>query len=344
MRSRDIPVCAAIVASHPILGPRYGEALVHLAAVWEKLLAGDSLVAEVFEEISEGHPVVLGAGIAAFVTDDFVRELKRPPHFWLGREIVLRSARGQSPVLSDKELQRANSTEGLNIAIWQCGILPENVARVDVASCLMSSFVEGVRGFQLKEHVVQGESLSHVEGVRAAGVLLWSTVESCYQTFHDLPAQTLLAECHLLGISRDHAYRHPGSWAASTFVYTPPRICFNRSEQRLLWSALAGGTDEELAAKLAFRWPACEKPGASSTNAQPRPSPSLLRIRVIERESQPNGGKKGSIESSPLFASTRRNYARSPVSCCVPKSHGQADRNPRPRKGCSRPGGLRDHQ
>jgi hypothetical protein len=250
MRSQDIPICTAIVARHPVLGPRYGEALAHLAAVWEKLLVGDGLIAEVFEEVSEGRSVVLGAGIAAFVTDDFVCELKKPPHFWLSREIVLRSALGQSPVLSDKELQRANSTGGLNIAVCQCGILPGDVARADVASGIMAAFVECLRGFQLKEHVLQGESLSHLEGARAAGVLLWSAGETCYKSFHDLPAETLLNECHVLGISRDNAYQHPGSWAASTFVYTPPRIAFNRSEQRLLFSALAGGTDQDLAAKL----------------------------------------------------------------------------------------------
>ena len=57
-------------------------------------------------------------------------------------------------------------------------------------------------------------------------------------------------EPHLTGLSRQTASRQVGSWIGTLFLYQPPRLGFSRSEQRLLWAALHGGTDEELSDTL----------------------------------------------------------------------------------------------
>ena len=50
-----------------------------------------------------------------------------------------------------------------------------------------------------------------------------------------------------------------GSWVGSLFLYAPPRFSFRRSEQRLLFLALDGGTDKELADELGISLSAVKK-------------------------------------------------------------------------------------
>ena len=43
----------------------------------------------VFEEIGMNTRVrMVGAGLGAFVREDFIRELKTPPFFWIGPELA----------------------------------------------------------------------------------------------------------------------------------------------------------------------------------------------------------------------------------------------------------------
>ena len=51
---------------------------------------------------------------SACLSEDFVRELKTSPGFWFGPELIRRIMRGNSPVLSDREVRVANSGNGLN--------------------------------------------------------------------------------------------------------------------------------------------------------------------------------------------------------------------------------------
>jgi hypothetical protein len=66
-------------------------------------------------------------------------------------------------------------------------------------------------------------------------------------------------EPHLTGLSRQTASRQVGSWVGALFLYQPPRLGFSRSEQRLLWAALRGGTDEELSDTLCISQSAVKK-------------------------------------------------------------------------------------
>lgn len=58
-------------------------------------------------------------GVGAIVNDDFVHELKTPPHFWLGPELTKRLLRDDSPILSEKQLRDGNSRGGLNLMVWE---------------------------------------------------------------------------------------------------------------------------------------------------------------------------------------------------------------------------------
>ena len=115
MRSRNVGECVEIVASHPIVGPRYGKAISDLRTVWLRLLGRGAFRAVVFEDTEDSHLRMAGVGVSAFVSDDFLLALKTLLFFWVGPELVKRFMRGDSPLLSDKELRKANRNGGLNL-------------------------------------------------------------------------------------------------------------------------------------------------------------------------------------------------------------------------------------
>jgi hypothetical protein len=81
------------------------------------LIGRDALTAPVFEAI-EGKTVrTLGAAICTFVTDDFLREIKTPRLPWATPLLLRRMEQGNSPVLTDDEVLRANSASGLSLYV-----------------------------------------------------------------------------------------------------------------------------------------------------------------------------------------------------------------------------------
>lgn len=252
MRPQDVRECVEIIAAHPTVGPRYGDAISDLRPSWLHLLSSNGFCAtSIIEEVDGTRSRILGIGASVFVSDDFVRELKTPPSFWIGPELAKRVSRGDdSALLSPKQTQDANSRGGLNLAVWQGLVLPEDARRADLWSKLTAVFLDDHRGFLLKEIVSQGESPEHLEALRSVGGFLINGRNSCYGDFNGVNAHQLAGEPHIIGITRELALRQFGSWISTLFRYEPPQFRFSRSEQRLLLSAMAGGTDEELAGQL----------------------------------------------------------------------------------------------
>jgi hypothetical protein len=248
MQQKDVAECARVIAAHPILRPRYGDAIQHLGPAWQRLLGSDAFVASIFEDVQGSKPKTLGAGISVFVTDEFVAELKTPPSFWIGRELASRVARGKSPVLSSKELRAANSSGGLNVAVWQVGVLPQQLLDGEIGGPIMAAFIEFHRGFRVKEIVTQAECTEHVGALRISGGYLWKS--GGFVEIPEAAPEKLVGEPHVIGVSRDLALAVTGSWIASMFLYQPPRFGFSPSQQRLMLSALGGSTDRELADNL----------------------------------------------------------------------------------------------
>jgi DNA-binding CsgD family transcriptional regulator len=252
MRPKDVRECVEIVAAHPIVGPRYGSAIADLGPAWLRLLSCDGFgSATVFEEVGQAGSRMLGVGISVFVADNFLSEVKTPPFFWFGPELAKQVARDDaSPLLSQRQVQEANSHGGLNLAIWHACIRSEDIDRVEVWNELMTAFLDHHSGFLLKELVAQGESAQHLEGIRNTGGFLLKSGDGCYGDFEGKDLRELVLEPHVAGLTREMALKQLGSWIGSLFLYQPPQFGFSRSEQQLLLSALPGGTDEELSDDL----------------------------------------------------------------------------------------------
>src|SRR5260370_32752316 len=173
MRPKDVGECVEIVATHPILGPRYGPAIVDLKAVWLGLLGREAFRPFVFEEVQGSSIRKVGVGVSAFVSDDYLVRMKTPPFFWVGPDLTMRIARGESPLLSDKEMREANQNHGLNLLTWEGAIRTGYMDRPDGFVALISAFLEQHRGFLLKEIITSAMTLDQLLGVvRSGGQIL----------------------------------------------------------------------------------------------------------------------------------------------------------------------------
>lgn len=247
MRPKDVRECAEIIAAHAVIGPRYGSAIADLRPAWRRLLSCEAKRATVFEQVERSQATICAVGVSVFVHDDFVRELKTPPLFWFGPELVKRILRGDSPILSDKQLQKANSCGGLNLLVWEGCIRAAFEKDGEIHRGIMSAFIEEHRGFLWKEVISsQMESEERLQWTLAGGgARLWDPANARYvDSLHQDPKE-IMREPHILGLTRNTKL-WGGSWVDVLFDYHPPRCCFSRSEQRLLLLALSGGTDEEL--------------------------------------------------------------------------------------------------
>jgi DNA-binding CsgD family transcriptional regulator len=117
-----------------------------------------------------------------------------------------------------------------------------------LAGALVRGTVEdSYRGFRLRELIAQADCVEHMMAMRKAGGLYFDRGQRTYGNCPEVRPANFPDEPRNVGITRDVALTHAGSWVASLFLHAPPEFGLNRSEQRLLAAALAGGTDGEIA-------------------------------------------------------------------------------------------------
>jgi len=262
LRPNDVPKLVDHFRHHPFLRTRYGRTIEDLAQAIKQTLREDYTVANVFEEITGSTIRFLRVGMAAFVFEEFIREAKDTPSFWVAPELVKRIVSGKSPLLSEAELRNANSVGELSLIVWHNSSLPQDLRRMEVAVAIMTAFEETFRGFRVREIFVQADSLEHLEGVRGSGGLYFERNQGCYAAFPEINELNFRDEPRNCGITREFAMRDhsPCTWVASMFVYGTPQFGFSASEQRLLLSALAClETDDALGEALGISVSAVKK-------------------------------------------------------------------------------------
>jgi hypothetical protein len=260
MQPSDVGECARVVRSHPVFGARYGDTIRELGEAWLRSLNCEAISAVVFDELTGPNARIWGVGVSVFVTDSFLKELKTPPFFWVGRELVKRILRGESPLLSDKQLREANVHGGLNLVVWEGCILPEDATRPEVYNKLMATFMDEHRGFLWKEIIAsQAETVERFGSMLKSGGMLWHPVRCAWTDAPEEHPKKIISRPHVIGLTREIEERRPGSWAGTLFDYSRPQFGFRPSEQRLLLAALRGRTDEELGADLGVSLSAVKK-------------------------------------------------------------------------------------
>jgi DNA-binding CsgD family transcriptional regulator len=293
MRAKDVKECVTIISTHAVMRSHYADALSDLAAVWLGLLGREAFRAVVFEDSQKSCPNIVGFGVSAFVSDDFLHSLKRPPFFWLGPELTKRISRGEYPLLSDRAVREANAKGGLNLVVWEAAVRAEFWERVETHTTAISAFVELHRGFLLKEVISQTNIRKQLESSLRSGAQLLQE-DGRYVDSVDISPDLdkLLKIPHYIGLTRKVALSRPGAWVGSLFIYQAPHCGFRPSEQRLLLAALPGLTDQELADDLGISLSAVKKTWLSIYNRVSSNLPSLFPDRVAMQGESERGREK----------------------------------------------------
>jgi len=252
MQPEDIPECVNLMARHPIFGPRYGRDIDLLPEAWLRLLKTEARITAVVRAGEGSHAPIVGVGVSSIVRDDFLCELKKPPHFWIGPELARRIVKGESPLLTSKQLQEANARGGLNAVCWEACTRAGYEADVELHRYIMMAFIQDHRGYFWKEVISSPAGPDHLKWLLNMGGFLWDPLAGGYTcTLRNDPDEIAARPC-VIGITRDlEINRRQSDWGGGRigviFDYRPPILCFSRSEQHLLFGALSGATDEQLA-------------------------------------------------------------------------------------------------
>jgi DNA-binding CsgD family transcriptional regulator len=251
MQPDDVTECARMVAEHPIIGPRYGEAIRDLELAWRRMLESDGRAACLLEEISGSEPILCFVGVSVFVGNEFLEELKKPPLQWTGPMLAAELARGKSPLLSARQIRDRNSGEGLNSLVWESYIRPGYEHHAEIHRKSLEMFLGEHRGYLWNESIsAQFEQAELVQWALAAGGKLWDPAGGRYVESSKKDLKEFISEPFLLGVTREMEKSRPGSWIGTLFDYRPPQVGLSLSEQRLILSALSGSTDKELSEEL----------------------------------------------------------------------------------------------
>ncbi|MEP7098629.1 MAG: hypothetical protein ABI748_13285 [Dokdonella sp.] len=279
MQPADVSECVDIVAADPVMGPRYGADVNELGNTWRHLLGSAATTTAVFEQPQQKRKKLVAFGISVFVSDEFVHQIKTPPLRWCGPELAKRVTGPDSPILSDTQVRDANSGEGLNALVWESFATPEIGRRPEVYHALLGAFIEAHRGFFLKELItLQSGSADRLQFTVDSGGLYWNPVRQLYATAPPGPAERLVAQPYIVGVTRELAFVRPGSWLSTLFDYRPPGLGLSRGEQQLLLTALAssGGTDRDVADELRLSVPTVKKMWGSAYRRVNACDPELI--------------------------------------------------------------------
>jgi hypothetical protein len=262
LQLEDISTCVNIVATHPVLGPRYGPAVDYLGSAWRQLLHSEAFISLVTKETADGCSKTLAVEVACFITDDFATEIATPPRRWIGPELVNRVLHGPSPILTDADIRVANSGDGLNLMVWPSCFRAEYETNTELRQKSQALFFEAYRGFRIKR--MQTQVIHPMELGIAINSGAWYLRGADPKHSQDLAnAESVALQPHIVEATRAMASQQPGTWVHQFFAYSKPEIGFPRSEQRLLSAALQGGTDAELAESLGISLSAVKKMWAS---------------------------------------------------------------------------------
>jgi hypothetical protein len=150
------------------------------------------------------------------------------------------------------------------------------------------------------------ESADRLRWTLKTGGLLWDAAADRYVDSLNGNAEEIVSKPHVTGVRRKELMERPGlaaaSWVGCLFDYHPPLLGFNRSEQRVLASALIGATDEQLSSTLGTSVPAIKKTWTSIYHRVADHLPDLVRDAL---QSDAGGAPRGREKRRELLAYLR---------------------------------------
>jgi hypothetical protein len=293
LQLRDVKNCAALLASHPEERRRYGDTFAKVIPAWLRMLRTGCMQGMVLEDIDSAPPHLSACGISAFISDEFVQELKASPLRWISPELTLRALREDAGILDPKRVRAANTYDGLNLIVW-LGIAnptrPEDFT--ELAMEIMRAFWENHVGYRLKEILCQPNEIEPIRFTLNSGMMVWDPTPGRYIDGRGLVEGDFFHSPFLIGETREAGLSQIGSRQSMFFVYTQPKIFFRPGEQRLLSAALRGLTDENLADELTISLSAVKKTWRLVYERASRALPNLNRSEKSDDGADSRRGKE----------------------------------------------------
>ena len=229
---------------------------------WRILLTNPSTLSMVVEdeERPQGARLV-GYAQSVFVSDAFVQWARSTMPPYVNTHATNKLPDGSWPLLSQAEIRAANSGGGLNALTTHWGWAEPPLTADEgpvVRDFIHDKFPFYARGYNYKEIMVEVSGDKNREMCEQMGLRLRRDYAEYYRT---TPPPEPDLHPYLMSLTREEALGSEGSRMSRNFVYTPPRIFFDRRDQEVLQMALSGMQDEEIAnalgvgqAAVAKRW------------------------------------------------------------------------------------------
>ena len=234
-------------------------------AAYRKLLRTRRLLSAVVElPLPNGTRRIVGFGGAIFVSDAFFQQEIRDPRPGLNARIVASAEADTPAVLSDDEIRRANTSDGLNLLITHAAWVPNTFTANEMNAyerVMSSAFLQLVRGYRLLRLFREAGSSEAIAHVRSQQV--FATMLPFDAFYRSNPDSRWNRDRALFIAERADCLALPASVASIVFSYSEPTLDLHDTDQELLLAALGGATDIELAQVLDLKLPALKKRWAS---------------------------------------------------------------------------------
>jgi hypothetical protein len=251
-RMSDLPYCRDSIRDRAIYSDTDADQLVEL---WRELLAAGSSNAIVMENLSSvPEQRLLWFCMAVFPTIKFARELAESNEPYVAKKIfhALSCGNAHSHLLNADEIRRANSAEGLTYLVLNSGApayAQTEPTWSEVLNRLGEFNVYHAQGYRLRDLMIESYNATSARWLTNIGLKLRNGY-TAYNGSERSGAPVSATAPMLYGCSYDEAAALQGSLIASMMHYREPVVYFTLREQHLLLHALAGDTDDELAALL----------------------------------------------------------------------------------------------
>jgi len=244
----DIPAIVATFGDRNAL-PLEPRVLAALPGLLRQLIASPAVVLNVFEEAGPGGLRVWSFAGGLFLRESVVDDyLAHPAPSFVG-SVLGRLLDNQRPLLTLDEIRRANTREGLELAVFPMplGRFDWNGPEVnELRKLAPQAFVRHYGGYRLRAiyyEVFTDEVASYLQS-------------GGYRLLHDFSVRVgtgiLGPQCRPRMLRLTRAELPPGAMSMASQIFDPPapRLGLSPAEQRVALRALDGASDQSIAEEL----------------------------------------------------------------------------------------------
>jgi hypothetical protein len=173
------------------------KAIEDLSAALGQLLESEAQTTTVMFSDTSATAPICWIGISVFVRDDFLDDLKKLPHWWIGAELTRRIVRGQSLL---QGTSRGELAGRINLVCWEGSTRCGCDLNAEWLRFTMSTLIEKHCGCLWKEIIgAQPESIDYLLLALNTGGRFWDPVRGGYTSSMGETPADILRRPHVLG-------------------------------------------------------------------------------------------------------------------------------------------------